>query len=542
MSESIRDWISDQTLFKEAIVAFHPEAGKEYYSQNLVTRLSMFKQQESTVNGRLFGYISLDFQLTSDWELPRDIIIEPSIVINHGVNDVSGQECVQSFISPVQLPEWVPAYGRQLFVQGLAAAVSFTTSRCVYVHGGTIESVTLDELVSLEDFIADNRGDNFANIENAKVVIKTARGDIWGRFCKFWPTERPEIFPRLTAQMDDAGEQFLNVELDNDLSFTSVLNTLPYNASTDEIMVLQIKDLRQMAAIHPVVRGRGAIVDIHRDVLGEWNNQLSDVISNLWQLPYKAGREKFDYKKCMQAIRMVQLAHHNYKEDFDLSFSMLVSAIESIAQIAIPAPEKHKLHNEWKEVTKDDPQLNALFQHYCNLQSNDKRLKERFAGFVFKYCPVEQWWNLYDGDILQHGFNSHWNSGAEFSREQNEFTPVHFTTSQLENIVKDTYKYRSNFVHRGESAPHKHPVLCSTQRFFELQCNHDEIKKLEKKLCKEDRGLKEDKNTYPYKWTCGRGEKRKGHSITEGELFSTKRCLINRDLMREIAIKSISSY
>ncbi|WP_194866767.1 hypothetical protein [Pseudoalteromonas sp. PPB1] len=542
MNDPIRDWISHQTLFKEAIVAFHPEAGKDYYSNNLVSRLSMLKQQEGAVNGRLFGYISLDFKLTSDWKLPEGVIVEPSIIVNHGIKDLNGQECVQSFISPVLLPEWVPTYCRQLFVQGLAAVVSFTTSRCVYVHGGTIESVTLDELVPLEEFIADNRGDNFANIENAKVVIKTARGDIWGRFWKFMPIDRPEAFPRLTAQMDDAGEPFLNVELDNDLNFTSVLNTLPYNASTDEVMVLKIKDLRQVAAMHPVNMGGGPIVEIHKDVLDEWNIQLSDAISNLWQLPYKAGSKKFDYKKCMQAIRMVQLAHHNYKEDFDLSFSTLVSAIESIAQIAMPEPDKHVRHNEWKKLTKDDPELNALFQHYCTLQGNDKRLKERFADFVFKYCPVELWGNLYDDGILQHGFNSHWNSGVEFSREKNEFTPAFFKAIQLENIVKDTYKYRSNFVHRGESAPHKHPVLSSLQRFFELQFNHDGIERLERKLCKEDRGNREDKDIYPFTWTCGTGEERKVHSVTEEELFSTKRVLINRDLMREIAIKSISRY
>ncbi|MBQ4837094.1 hypothetical protein [Pseudoalteromonas luteoviolacea] len=198
---------------------------------------------------------------------------------------------------------------------------------------------------------------------------------------------------------------------------------------------------------------------------------------------------------------MIQLACHNYDEDFDLSFSMLVSAIESVAQIAMPEPEKHELHNVWKKSTKNDPDLKALFQYYCDLRVHDKRLKERFASFVFKYFPTEKWWDLYDDGILMHGFNSPYNEATELSRKHSEFRPNHFTPEQLKGIVKETYNYRSKFVHRGESTPHRNPKLGSWQRFFEELRN-----------------------------------------VGEYGSFSTKRYLISRELMLEIAIKSISNY
>ena len=172
MNESIRTVIHGQTLFKEAIVAFHSEKGAEYYSQNPL----------SIPSSSLYGYLLLDFELPSDWELPGGVIIERSLVINHGVDDGIGQECVQSFISPVLLPEWVNAYNGHLFLQGLAAVVSFTTARSVYAPRSSFGSVEEEKLVPLEKFIADNSGDRFANIKNAKVVIKTAAGDIQGRF------------------------------------------------------------------------------------------------------------------------------------------------------------------------------------------------------------------------------------------------------------------------------------------------------------------------------------------------------------------------
>ena len=544
MNESIRTVIHGQTLFKEAIVAFHPEKGAEYYSKNPISLANIHKQQESQVSGSLYGYILLDFELPSDWELPGGVIIERSLVINHGVDDGIGQECAQSFISPVLLPEWVNAYNGHLFLQGLAAVVSFTTARTVYAPGSSFGSVEEEKLVPLEKFIADNSGDRFANIKNAKVVIKTSAGDIWGRFWGYRPIHeemQPVFPPHLSVQME-TDNQFLVIKLDNDLNFNDIQRTPIYDPDTDEILVVQRSSFRQLATLHPiVVRGFGGSKwCVHKDVLDIWNKQISIDISNLWKLPYKKGKEKFDYKKCMQAIRMIQLAHNNYEEDFDLSFSMLVAAIESIAQKAMPKPGKHELHTKWKASTKGDPELKELFRYYCKLQGHDNRLKERFADFVFQYFPTEKWWDLYDDDVLRNGFNSSWKSSTEHIRRHSEFTPYHFTPEQLKDIVKDTYNYRSNFIHRGESTPHQQPA--SWQRFFEEQYNHGESEKLQAKLQEEDRGLCEDKSVYPHTWTFGEGEKRKAHSVTGLEMFTTKRYLINRDLMREITIKSISNY
>lgn len=544
MNESIRTLINGQTLFKEAIVAFHREKGAEYYSQNPISVVNIHKQQEGHVSGRVYGYLLLDFELPSDWKLPGDVIIERSLVINHRVHDGIGQECVQSFISPVRLPEWVNAYNGHLFLQGLAAIVSFVTGRSTKTSGSSFGSVEEEKLIPLEKFIFDNSGDHFRNIKNTKVVIKTTDGDVQGRFMDFRPIreEMQSVFPPyLTVQME-TDNQFLSIILDNDLNFTGIQQTPTYDQGADEILVVQRNGLRQLASLHPIiVRGVGANWNVHNDVLEVWNRQLSVVMSNLWKLPYKNGK-KFDYKKCMQAIRMIQLAHNNYVEDFDLSFSMLVASIESIAQIAMPGPGKHELHSYWKESTKDDPKLKELFQCYCNLRVHDKRLKDRFADFIFKYFPTEQWWNLYDDNILRNGVNSSWASSAKKIRRQTEFSPYQFTPEQLKDIVKNTYNYRSNFVHRGESTPHQQPTQGSCQRFFEEQYNRDASEKLQAKLHNEDRGVCEDKSTYPYTWTFGEGEKRKAHSVTELEMFTTKQYLINRDLMREIAIKSISNY
>ncbi len=546
MNESIRTVIHGQTLFKEAIVAFHPEKGAEYYSQNPISLANIHKQQESRVSGSLYGYILLDFELTSDWELPGGVIIERSLVINHGVEDGIGQECVQSFISPVLLPEWVNAHNGQLFLQGLAAVVSFTTARSVFAPRYSFGSVEAEKLVPLEKFIADNSIDRFANIKDVKVVIKTATVEIWGRFWDFRPIqeEMQHVFtPRLTVQME-TDTPFLSINLANDFNFTDIQQTPIYDPDADEIFVVQRSKLRQLATLHPiVVRGYGSSKwCVHEDVLKAWNQQLSIDISNLWKIPYKKKQKEFDYKKCMQAIRMIQLAHNNYEEDFDLSFSMLVAAIESIAQKAMPEPGEHELHTKWKASTKVDPELKVLFQYYCKLRVHDKRLKDRFADFIFQYFPTEQWSKLFDDDVLRNGFKSDLKSSLEDIRGETELTPLHFTPKQLKDIVKATYSYRSNFIHRGESTPHRDSTSLSVNRFFQEQFNHDASKKLQAKVQKVDRGLCEDKCKYPHTWEFGRGEKRKVHSVTALEMFSTRRYLINRDLMREIAIKSISKY
>ncbi|MBQ4837093.1 hypothetical protein [Pseudoalteromonas luteoviolacea] len=298
-SESIRYSIGKQTLFKEAIVAFHPEIGGEYFSNN--PHEKMFNKYIGNAAGsRLYGYILLDFRLSSDWELPGGIVIERSIVINHGVDDGAGQECMQSFVSTVLLPDWVTAYNRQLFLQGLAAVVSFTTARSAYAQGSSFESIIADKLVPIEQFVEENRQGSFADIEGIKIVIKTDKGDIWGRFWKFRPideTTHPVFSSHLSIQIDNTNDQFLVVKLDKNYNFIDIPHTPFYNPSTDEVLVFQINKFRQLAAFGPVaVLGRSSVFKIHEDVLAEWNTRLSNVISNLWKLPYKSSAKAFDYK------------------------------------------------------------------------------------------------------------------------------------------------------------------------------------------------------------------------------------------------------
>lgn len=274
---------------------------------------------------------------------------------------------------------------------------------------------------------------------------------------------------------------------------------------------------------------------MHTDVLAEWKKRLDAVIDAIFKLDYEANQKQtLDYVRTLQAMRLIQLAHQNHVEDFDLSYSLLIAGIEAIAQIAIPTKqiEKPASYNDWKNLCKkhrndsDSEKLYELFKEYnevrqyVNNEIAHRNLTERFVEFVLNYSPVEEWKVTTDED-LRYGLSDEIQDAFDnaFREAMDERTPDMLTDHGKQNLIKDTYKYRSGFFHEGASLPHRKPDGDSHNRFFEEVVNPKEWKKLDAVLKKENR-----------------------NRITQEEYEKTKLYLITHDLMKNIARNAISNF
>jgi len=331
--------------------------------------------------------------------------------------------------------------------------------------------------------------------------------------------------------------KFMSIELDEDNKLVKIHQMVYPNEpkkEVDSIYFVKYADLRAFSLLLPAsVRGIGGNkYSVHVDVLDSWKTRLNEVLGAIFKLEFEnENKNILDFKKIMQAMRLLQLAHLNHEEDFDLSFSLLIAGTEAIANVAIPTEkiEKHPSHGDWKKLYKNcapnADKIKELFEEYTKVRQyvNDeikhRNLTSRFVEFIFKYCPVDEWTITTDDDLRNGFVDGPSRFPYDRIRSMTEIKIEKFNEKQLRNFVRDTYGYRSGFFHVGTGLPHRFPEGNTTNRYFEEVSNEKEWKKLREKMKREDR-----------------------NTLSHEEHEKTKHYLINHDLMKTIARTSIFNY
>jgi hypothetical protein len=233
---------------------------------------------------------------------------------------------------------------------------------------------------------------------------------------------------------------------------------------------LSESDLTQLAILHPILTaGPGAT---HPTVAAskqtKMRNEIHEVISKLLSIDYKS------YRIAMQGLRLVHLSMLTKRDDFGLAYLLAVSAIESIAQKAVSRNKVKKKHDDeqaWKDKAKEDPCFKSLLDEYLASRGKNEYLRERYIHFLLEYTPVDKWLEYVEHpmqDIADSNKDVNPEHDLEHLVKKNWFEkyPEDLSETEISEILSDSYKHRSCFVHRGEQPPHTDPNP-SMNRFFQ---------------------------------------------------------------------------
>lgn len=190
---------------------------------------------------------------------------------------------------------------------------------------------------------------------------------------------------------------------------------------------------------------------------------LNGIINLLWKIPIDK------YRDFMYAIRLSALSIYNLRTDFALGYYLMVSSIESIAQIAIKRKsKKHPYESKWQERAKGDREFNIVFEAYKKERGNNQYLSERFQEFILKYSPISEWKELKHPmeDLLKTPYENTLDYSWITKKQWYEIYPEDLTEDQIKELLNQTYNYRSRFTHQGKNPPHKSPKD-TLNRFFE---------------------------------------------------------------------------
>lgn len=226
------------------------------------------------------------------------------------------------------------------------------------------------------------------------------------------------------------------------------------------------EDLIMLAIQNPIlIAGPGfRNVRLSKDELEKIKKDLNLLIHLLWELPINI------YRNFMSSIRLSALSIYSVRSDFALGYYLMSSSIESIAQVAIKRKsKKHPYESKWEERSEIDHEFNMVFQAYKKERGYNKYLSERFAKFILKYCPIEEWKGLKHPmeesfkTLYDNNFNYNWIT----QKRWDEIYPEDLTEDEVKKLLEETYDYRSRFTHKGENPPHKSPND-TMNRFFEV--------------------------------------------------------------------------
>ncbi|PHQ28548.1 hypothetical protein [Leeuwenhoekiella nanhaiensis] len=263
----------------------------------------------------------------------------------------------------------------------------------------------------------------------------------------------------------------------------------------------------------------------HNEILRLWKDRFDEIIK-LINFSIDHG-EILDYQSLFQSMRIIQLGHQNKKNDFDLAFSLLIAGIESISQLAIPQiyfSKQHEKYKEWKKETQKSESLKLLlseyrkFKEYLDNNIKHRDLTKRFVEFILTYCPTDKWSEVLYMDLIIEGLEVRKNYEDEISSFP-EMVPENLTREELIKIIKQTYQFRSKFLHTGKPTPHTFPNNSLNERYFQVIDNPERRNKLLEKMERENR------NKLPY-----------------SEWSKTQDILIKFELMSTIARVSITEY
>src|SRR5690606_34134260 len=159
------------------------------------------------------------------------------------------------------------------------------------------------------------------------------------------------------------------------------------------------------------------------------------------------------YIVTLQSMRLAHLSMINRKDDFGLSYLLVVASIEAVAQEAIKrdkVKKKHELEKRFSEEASNNDLLQQLDKAYKEERGKNGYLKERYTKFIFKFAPTKNWENY-----IAH-------PSKEMAAYINEVQPEHPTDyltrkpffdkypyeleiNVIEKIIADSYTHRSAF-------------------------------------------------------------------------------------------------
>lgn len=263
----------------------------------------------------------------------------------------------------------------------------------------------------------------------------------------------------------------------------------------------------------------------HKEIVKLWKERLDEIIK-LVDFSIE-NNELLNYEGLLQSFRLIQLGHQNKKNDFDLAFSLLIAGIESISQVAIPQMcynKQHESYNKWKKESRKSESLKLLldeyrkFKEYVDNNIKHRDLTKRFVKFIHTYCPTNKWSEVLYRDLINEGLDVREKYKNEISTFP-EMVPENLTYAELNKIIKQTYQFRSKFLHTGKPTPHTFPNNSFNERYFQVIDNRERRKKLFEKMEKENR------NESPY-----------------SEWSKAQDILLKFELMSTIARVSITEY
>ena len=197
--------------------------------------------------------------------------------------------------------------------------------------------------------------------------------------------------------------------------------------------------------------------------------EVKDFIKHLNTINYKK------YQVIMQSVRLIHLSLVNRGVDFGLSYLLVVAAIESIAQEAIKRTDVREENpyeeEKWKELADENPIIHDLYEAYKKKRGENQYLTKRYVGFILEYAPPIDWKKYVRhpdqdmADMLQATDPSAEHRHLFRRRLGEKYYPEDLEDSKIEEILSNSYKYRSEFVHRGKQPPYKNPS--SSNWFFE---------------------------------------------------------------------------
>lgn len=227
-------------------------------------------------------------------------------------------------------------------------------------------------------------------------------------------------------------------------------------------------DYQRLAIQFPVVvAGPG----IHSPVPEIWRADFSlavaDLVSLLLNLPYDA------YVSAMESMRLVHMAQLYKRDDFGLSYYLLVSSIETVAQKVISTEMVEgadPIKDAWLTRAKEDSEFADLLAAFQD-KVDKARLKARFVEFVLQYCPPTRWaWADLEHPLagLDHYLPERHRGLIDRLAEpllESLLSPNGEPT--VRKLLKSAYDHRSGFTHQGQSPPHHDPN--SDSRIFQVQ-------------------------------------------------------------------------
>jgi hypothetical protein len=193
--------------------------------------------------------------------------------------------------------------------------------------------------------------------------------------------------------------------------------------------------------------------------------ELADLVSLLDRL------SDDDYAVVMRAMRGFQHALNNYETDYGLAYYLLVSSIEIAAQKAESTQPDKLTKDIWMPVFEVSSEFNDAYV-YWNSTLNVRSATKKFNNFLDHFCPIEIWEN-FGLDFLNEKINERMLLRPEAIDEEwhlrntIRFTlsdhPKSLTQKQKKRLIEDTYKYRSKYVHEGQTPSGKD---IDGERFF----------------------------------------------------------------------------